>query len=212
MAVPPAIAAPENKSETPMAADLLDRIGRSARVEDILITDALTSRASRQPDPSAEARALHELGALMGELPAALHQRFVELAVELCNAGSAGISVLETDEAGETIFNEGDPGTDCYKIVEGSVEIHLRRRKLKFGEQLRVIAELGPGDVFGEMSIIDDAPRSASAVAMTKTRCKVYPADDILEILEQSPADALDIIRTLISRLRAANRKIARSG
>jgi two-component sensor histidine kinase len=78
--------------------------GRTAAVEEILITDQLSSRPRRLPDHALEARALHELGALMGELPGSLYQRFVDLAIELCDAGSAGISVLEATESGEAIF------------------------------------------------------------------------------------------------------------
>jgi two-component sensor histidine kinase len=85
---------------------LLDRAvaGHVAAVEEILITEELALRPHRLPDHAAEARALHELAAHVGELPASLHQRFVDLALELCDAGSAGISLLEAGESGATIF------------------------------------------------------------------------------------------------------------
>jgi two-component sensor histidine kinase len=90
-----------------MASDVISYrtdFGRTATAEEILVTDQLFTRPRRLPDHATESRALHELGALMGELPDTLYQRFVELAVELCAAGSAGISVLEPTATGETIF------------------------------------------------------------------------------------------------------------
>lgn len=113
---------------------------------------------------------------------------------------------------GDTIFSEGDPGTHCFQVVSGQVEIRLRRRGWSRAGDHQVVATLGPGDVFGEMSIIDDSPRSASAVAVEETICASYPADEVLELLTSDPDQALTLIKTLINRLRSANRKIARGG
>jgi len=113
---------------------------------------------------------------------------------------------------GETIFSEGDPGHHCYQIVAGLVEIRLRRRGFGHRDEHEVVARLGPGEVFGEMSIIDDAPRSATAVAVERTVCAHYPAEELLELFTTDPEAAAAIIKTLIRRLRSANRKLARSG
>lgn len=77
---------------------------RPAPIRDLLITDQLATRSRRQPDHAAEARAMHELSALLGELPEALQRRFVDFAVDLCRAGSAGISLLDVGESGQAIF------------------------------------------------------------------------------------------------------------
>lgn len=111
-------------------------------------------------------------------------------------------------EEGETIFAEGDPSTLVYRISAGSVDILLDRRE---GGRRRVAA-LGPGEIFGEMGIIDPGPRSAKAVAREATVCEAFEADEILSLLEQNPAEAIDLVRTLILRLRSADRKLAAGG
>ncbi|MEL6480873.1 MAG: cyclic nucleotide-binding domain-containing protein [Pseudomonadota bacterium] len=111
----------------------------------------------------------------------------------------------------EVIFTEGDPGDLCYRVVTGSVEIRLRpfEASAKRG-QGEVIAKLGPGEIFGEMAIIDPGPRSATAVSTGLTTCQAYTADEVLEILREDPASAIDLVQTLIVKLRRTNRKLAR--
>jgi EAL domain-containing protein (putative c-di-GMP-specific phosphodiesterase class I) len=72
--------------------------------------------------------------------------------------------------AGETIFAEGDPPTTAFLIESGRVEVS----RMQGGER-RVLGELGPGQLLGEMAVIDEAPRSASATAMTE--CELAPID-----------------------------------
>ena len=70
--------------------------------------------------------------------------------------------------AGEEIFRMGDRGRDAYIIERGKVEVSVTRD----GENL-IIAELGQGEIFGEMSMIDDAPRSATVTATEGTEVLV---------------------------------------
>ncbi|MEM8625020.1 MAG: cyclic nucleotide-binding domain-containing protein [Pseudomonadota bacterium] len=111
----------------------------------------------------------------------------------------------------EIIFREGDPGEHCYRIVSGSVEIRLRRFSAHGqpgdGE---LVATLGPGEIFGEMSMVDPGPRSATALSTGLTLCEAYTGDEVLELLETDPQSALDLVRTLIVKLRRTNRKLAR--
>lgn len=106
--------------------------------------------------------------------------------------------------AGQTVFREGDPSDLCYQIFSGRVQIVI-----KAGKRDKVVAELGPGEVFGEMGIIDDGPRSASAVASQDCVCIGYAPDHILEQIETNPATMAAIMKALITRLRDANRTIS---
>jgi signal transduction histidine kinase len=82
---------------------LADRTG-SITAEDLLITEELAHRPPRAANHAAENDALYELGRLFIETPEAVPNHLVELAVRLCGAGSAGISLLERSEAGAEIF------------------------------------------------------------------------------------------------------------
>ncbi|MEM7177236.1 MAG: cyclic nucleotide-binding domain-containing protein [Pseudomonadota bacterium] len=108
-------------------------------------------------------------------------------------------------EAGQTIFSEGDPSTHTYRIQAGSVDIVILGHD---GDQRR-IASLGPDEIFGEMGIIDPAPRSATAIAREPTACEVYTADEVIDLMSNDPEKAIDWLRSLIMRLRASNRKLA---
>ena len=111
-------------------------------------------------------------------------------------------------ETGQTIFSQGDPSNLTYRVLAGSVDITVRTQS---GTQKR-IASLGPGDIFGEMGIIDDSPRSATAIAREQTACQAYSGEEVLELLATNPEETIDLIRSLIIRLRNANRKLAADG
>ena len=106
-------------------------------------------------------------------------------------------------EAGQVIFSEGDRSDLCYQIFRGRVRIVLNA-----GPAEKTVAELGPGDVFGEMGIIDDGPRSGTAVADVETVCIGYHPDDILRQIDHDPATMKSVMKTLIQRLREANKTI----
>lgn len=110
---------------------------------------------------------------------------------------------------GETIFAEGDPSEVCYKIVSGKVEIRLALKSLLKRGRTETVATCGPGDILGEMSVIDGGRRSASAVALEPTLCKTYSAEEILDALQNDPQEALAYVRVLIDRLRRTNRKVS---
>ncbi len=95
--------------------------------------------------------------------------------------------------AGSVIFRQGDTGELMYAVQEGTVEIRL-------GE--RVIQTHGPGDIFGEMAIIDNQPRSATAVAATD--CRLVPIDEhrFMFLVQQTPFFAIQVMRVMADRLR----------
>lgn len=108
-------------------------------------------------------------------------------------------------EAEDTIFNQGDPSDQSYRIIAGSVDIVIKG----CDGQMRKVAAIGPDEVFGEMGIIDPAPRSATAIAREPTCCEVYTGDEFLELMQDDPERAMGFLRSLVLRLRAANRKLA---
>ena len=110
---------------------------------------------------------------------------------------------------GQIIFNQGDRSDHCYQIVSGAVEIRMASRDKAGVKRVHTVARLGYGEIFGEMSIIDDAPRSASAVAAQPTICAAYSSEEIIDLLESNPKEAMDYIRTLIKRLRNTNLQAA---
>ncbi len=105
--------------------------------------------------------------------------------------------------AGHVIFSAGDPGDGFYVVESGRVQIVANVAQ---GGQ-RVLATIGPGDFFGEMAVVDDAPRSASAVAELETRAFFLGRDKLLQLLGRRPELALNIIREFSIRMRALNNK-----
>jgi HEAT repeat protein len=107
--------------------------------------------------------------------------------------------------AGETIFREGQPGSDLCIISEGRVAI----RKQFHGTE-RELAQLGPGECFGEMALFDDAPRSATAIAATDVTLLTLERSRFLTLTAQRPEIALEVCKVLSLRLREANEQLGR--
>lgn len=102
-------------------------------------------------------------------------------------------------KAGETIFKEGEPAKELYVIKSGQVDI-------QFGN--RLLDTLEANDIFGEMALIDSAPRSATAIAKTEVVLVPISKKDFLTLVSRAPSFALEIMGMLTRRLRAANRAI----
>jgi len=108
--------------------------------------------------------------------------------------------------AGQEIFKEGERGDGVYVVKEGQVEISGR-----LGQDARLVFSLvGPGDVFGEMAVIENKPRSACAVARPETTVYFIPRAEMLALVERSPALALALLREISHRLREFNRQYLR--
>ncbi|MGH8727643.1 MAG: Crp/Fnr family transcriptional regulator [Burkholderiales bacterium] len=97
---------------------------------------------------------------------------------------------------GEFVFQRGQPGNVVYIVASGSVEIRI-------GDT--VMEVVGAGGIIGEMSLLDGAPRSATAIA--KTACELIEIDErrFLFLISQSPMFALDVMRVMARRLRSTN-------
>ncbi len=99
---------------------------------------------------------------------------------------------------GTTIFNAGDPADHAYLVQAGQVEI-----RAKDGS---VIDTLGPGDFFGEMALVDTAPRSAQAVATTDTSVALFSREVVEEAINRSDFLVASLIRLLARRRKNARR------
>ena len=118
------------------------------------------------------------------------------------------IGVEEQYRTGATIFPEGGPGDKFYLIVEGAVRIS--RFVPGMGEE--ALAVVRAGNYFGEMSLIDDAPRSATAVCHERCRLFVVHRRDLEDLLFVDRDLAYELlwnwVRTLSRRLRSTNDKM----
>ena len=106
---------------------------------------------------------------------------------------------------GDYLFREGEFGQTAYLIDEGTIEL------VKFtGDQQTVLAELEKGALFGEMAIIENSARSASARAKTNCTLSIITEDKLKKHLSSSPNVALDMMRKLAGYARSANEKLTR--
>ena len=114
-----------------------------------------------------------------------------------------GDGQARTFTAGEVIFKTGDPGDGFYVIESGRVRISA----VVGQNEPRLLAVIGPGDFFGEMAVVDDAPRSATASAEIDTKAFFLAREKLLHLLTHRPELALNIIREFSSRMRSLNQK-----
>jgi len=98
-------------------------------------------------------------------------------------------------EKGTVIFTEGDRGAEMYGIVDGEVEL-----RGKGG----LVRRLGAHSVFGEMALVDESPRSATAVATTDATLATIDKHRFLFLVQETPTFALDVMAVMAERLRNA--------
>ena len=95
-------------------------------------------------------------------------------------------------ESGHVIVRKGEQGVGFYLIADGSVEV-------RSGDQ--VLSKLGPGQYFGEMSLLDGQPRTADVVALEPSRCLVLSAWSFKSIVSAQPKMALKLLQESVRRL-----------
>ena len=103
--------------------------------------------------------------------------------------------------AGETIFHENDHGDALYVVEEGSVRIWVYDQDVKDV----TLAELKPGDFFGELAVLDQGERSSSATAMTDVHLHRLSSEDFQNFLMEHPDCAIDVICEIGARMRQTN-------
>jgi len=107
---------------------------------------------------------------------------------------------LRKYKAGEVIIKENDTGETAYAIERGRVEV----TKEMEGQKIHM-AYLNAGETIGEMSMVDDKPRSATVTATEETTVREIHRDDFFKSLKTDPEPALNILKILFERLREAN-------
>lgn len=95
-------------------------------------------------------------------------------------------------EAGADLLVEGDPSSEAYIIVAGSAVVRRKGRK---------VAELGVGDVVGELGLLAERPRNATVTALTPMELLVMSRDDLRAALAESPELGWQLLRTVAARL-----------
>ena len=131
-------------------------------------------------------------------------------------AGEAGMTLLKAHKidfrildkpdvpvrkfaAGETIIAEGSVAHEMFLVRKGQAEIRIKDQPIE---------EVGPGGIFGEMALIDQSTRSATVVAVEDS--EIVPINERLFVIlvQDAPYFALDVMRTLVGRIRAMNQRI----
>ena len=106
---------------------------------------------------------------------------------------------------GEQLFDEGDRGDRLYVIVEGKIK--LQRTSVDGRENL--LAILGPGEMFGELSLFDPGPRTAAAISVSESRLAGLGHDALQPWLLRHPEVAQQLLKALAQRLRRTNEALA---
>jgi len=112
----------------------------------------------------------------------------------------AGIAQEVHFEQGELIIQEGDLGDSMFLIIEGQVMVHRLAREL---------TRLGERQSFGEMSLLDNEPRSATVTAVEDSTCLKIDREEFYELMSEKIEIAHGIIHILTQRLREANEKLS---
>jgi CRP/FNR family cyclic AMP-dependent transcriptional regulator len=103
------------------------------------------------------------------------------------------------------VFYENDEGDSFFMILSGRVKVTI------LGDDARevILSMLGPGDFFGEMALLDDEPRSATAIAVEDAELFALQRSDFASVLERTSSISAALIRVLTQRLRKANHQIS---
>lgn len=110
---------------------------------------------------------------------------------------------LKTFRKGDVIIEEGSYGTTAYVIKSGKVEVSELAKNKKI-----VLATLEEGQIFGEMGLVEDQPRSATVTASEDVQLAVLSRDSFNDLFEKNPKLLLPIIKALFERLRTVNRML----
>ncbi len=105
---------------------------------------------------------------------------------------------------GSFLFKMGDPGESCFVVKRGKIELSLRDHS---GDKM-VLTEFGPGEIFGEISLLDNGPRTATAMASEDTELLELKREELTRYLQNNPSAAIGLLAVVGSRLRRANEQL----
>ncbi len=117
------------------------------------------------------------------------------------------MGTLKIFKSGELVIEEGTKGTSAFVVLSGAVEV-LKRS----GKNEVTVATLGEGQVFGEMGLIEDKPRSATVKAISEIKVREINRDDFNALLKTKPSMLIPIMKGLFERLRQASDRLAELG
>jgi CRP/FNR family transcriptional regulator len=118
----------------------------------------------------------------------------------------ADLAIPRTFEGGTRVFHEGDQSDSCYIVRSGDLRV---TREHTDGRAI-ALATLGPGDMFGELAMLDGHTRSASVEAVTDSQLLALAAPDMRRLLSANPSITVKIVAELTRRLRETNERVAR--
>ncbi len=116
-------------------------------------------------------------------------------------------AIDHTYPVGHPVIRQNEPGGSAFVVLSGRVRI---LESVPDSPVEMFLGELGVGEVFGELGVLRDRPRSASVITLERTRCLMLPAEDFLEMLQSSAEVSLALLRVLAGRLYDADRLLAR--
>jgi len=163
-----------------------------------MVADCLWGRASSQERKS------EDLASILRSIPvfADLKEREIRELSQIVHR--------RVYEKGEVIFREGEPGAGMYIILDGSVRVYTCASNSREIE----LAQLGKGEFFGEVALLDDGPRSAWAVALEGSHLVGLMKPDLFDFMDRNPAAGVKIVlklsQVLAERLRRTNEEVRR--
>src|SRR3954471_22176277 len=118
----------------------------------------------------------------------------------------AAVAVPRSFPKGVRVFHEGDSSDACYIVRSGDLRV---TREHPDGRAI-ALATLGPGDIFGELAMLDGEARSASVETLSDSELLALPAADVRRLLADHPDISVKLIAALVRRLRETNERVAR--
>jgi CRP/FNR family transcriptional regulator len=118
----------------------------------------------------------------------------------------SSVAVPRSFPSGVRVFHEGDHSDACYLVRSGDLRV---TREHSDGRAI-ALATLGPGDIFGELAMLDGEARSASVETLAESELLALPAVDMRRLLANRPEISVKLIAALTRRLRETNERVAR--